>query len=122
GGPVVQRGGAGNAQAGADDASPPALLGGDHRPVEEGQVRAGIAAAVGVEEVVAAWVVLVDGLLDQPHAHDLRVEGQVPLCVLRHGGEVVDTGKLHAHIKPARRVGGNRRSPTILRSGSTAAG
>ena len=48
------------------------------RPVEEGQVGAGRRHAVGVEQVVGADVVLVDGLLHQPHAQRVGVEGGLP--------------------------------------------
>jgi hypothetical protein len=58
--------------------------------LEEGQVRAGIPALVGVEEVVDGGVVLVDGFLDQPQAHDAGVEVDVALGVLGDRGDVVN--------------------------------
>ena len=81
-------------QGRVDDAvgSPPLAPG---REIEEGEVGAGRRDAVRIEEVIGAHIVLVDGLLDQPHAERLRVEGVVAGRIGRDGGEVVDTGKLH---------------------------
>src|SRR3712207_8499664 len=47
------------------------------RVLEERQVEARRALLVAVEQVVDRRVVLVDGLLDQPHPHDARVEVDV---------------------------------------------
>src|SRR3712207_9141126 len=63
----------GHPQRGAHDGVGAAPLAPD-RPVEEGEVGAGAARAVGVEQVVGRDVVLVDGLLDQPHPEHARVE------------------------------------------------
>jgi hypothetical protein len=45
--------------------------------------------------VVCAGVILVDGLLDQPHAEDAGVEVVIATRIGRHGGQVVDSVKLH---------------------------
>jgi len=71
--PVAEAGLAGDAQSGARDAVGAAPLGGG-RKIEEGEVGAGIGLAVGVEQMVGADVVLVDGLLDQPHAEQSGIE------------------------------------------------
>ncbi len=99
--PPFERGEAGDAKARAGNAVRAAPLVAD-RPVEEGEVRAGRGKAVGIEEVVGAGVVLVDGLLDEAQAERLRVEAQV---LLRIGGDrrqVMDAGKLlgHGHSSP----------------------
>ena len=60
------------------------------RVLEEGDVRAGAALLVGVEEVVDRRVVLVDGLLDEPQAEDARVEVDVPGGVARDARDVMD--------------------------------
>jgi len=65
--PIVQAVLAGDAQAGARDAVGSAALGRD-RKIDEGEIGAGTTFAVGVEQVVCADVILVDGLLHQPHA------------------------------------------------------
>ena len=65
--PVAEAVFAGDAQAGARDRIAAAPLRGG-RKIEEGQIGAGIGFAVGVEQVIGADIVLVDGLLDQPHA------------------------------------------------------
>ena len=57
--PPFQRGFTVHAQAGADDAARAAALA-RHGPVEKGQVGAGAALRVGIEQVVRAHVVLID--------------------------------------------------------------
>ncbi len=64
-------------------------------PVEEGKVGPGAARAIGVEQVIGRGVVLIDGLLDAPHPHDLAIEAVGAAGVGRDGGQVVDTGKVH---------------------------
>jgi hypothetical protein len=68
------------------------------RPVEEGDVAARRGLAVGVEEVIRARVVLVDGLLDEAHAERARVEVVVAAGVGRDGRQVVDAGELHFRV------------------------
>jgi hypothetical protein len=63
--PPVETVRAGDAERGADDRIGAAALG-RGRPVEEGQVGARRAEAVGVEEMIGGDIVLIDGLLDQP--------------------------------------------------------
>src|SRR5690606_37821615 len=94
--PPFERGEAGDAQAGARDAVGAAPLVAD-RPVEEGEVRAGRGQAVGIEEMVGAVVVLVDGLLDEAQAEDLRVEAQVLRRVRGDRRQVVDACELQGH-------------------------
>ena len=60
------------------------------RPREEGEVGAGRAHAVGVEEVIGAGVVLVDAALHQAQAEDAHVEVQILLRVTGDGGDVMD--------------------------------
>ena len=55
----------------------------------------GLASAVGVEQVIGADVVLVDGLLDQPQAERCGIELQVAGRVGGDGGEMMDAGELH---------------------------
>ena len=83
-----------DAQAGAGDRMRAALLG-RRRPVEEGEVGAGPRQRVGVEQVIGAGVVLVDGLLDHPHAHRAGVEALVARRVGRNRGQMMDAGELH---------------------------
>ena len=58
----------------------------------------GVACAVGVEQVVGAHVVLVHGLLHQPHAERAGVEVVVAPGVGGDGGEMVDAGELHDRV------------------------
>jgi hypothetical protein len=80
----------------AGDAVGAALLAFDW-PIEEGDVGAGRAASIGVEQVVSADVVLVDGLLHQPQPERLGVEGVIGRGVAGDGGEMMDAGELHGH-------------------------
>src|SRR3954466_11633907 len=57
--------------------------------------RSGTLRRVGVEQVVGAHVVLVHGLLDQPHPERAGVEGVVFRGLRRDGGEVMDAGEVH---------------------------
>ena len=59
-------------------------------PWKEGQVRTGMPYRIGVEEMIRARIVLVDGLLHQPHAENAGIEIDVLLCVAGDGGDVVD--------------------------------
>ena len=65
------------------------------RVLEEGDVRARVAALVGVEEVVDGRVVLVDRLLDEPQPEYAGVELDVPWRVRGDRGDVVDALELH---------------------------
>ena len=65
------------------------------RVLEEGDVRARIAALVPVEEVVDGRVVLVDALLDEPQPEHPSVEVDVAGRVAGDGGDVVDALELH---------------------------
>ena len=64
------------------------------RVLEERQLGARAALLVGVEQVVDARVVLVDGLGGQPQAEDARVEVEVPPRVPGDRGDVVDAFEL----------------------------
>ena len=74
--PVGQALVAGDAQGGPRNAVGAALLRG-RREIEEGQIRAGIGLAVRIEQVVGADIILVDGLLHQPHAEQAGVKRQI---------------------------------------------
>ncbi len=94
-GPEVERVGRGDAR---DDAMHHAgARPAGHRAgvLEERQVGARTAELVGVEQVVDARIVLVDGLLDHPQAEDARVEVDVPASVAGDRRDVVDAFKLH---------------------------
>ena len=88
--PVAQRLFARDAQAGARDRIGSAPLGGG-REIEEGEIGAGIGFAVGVEQVIGADVVLVDGLLDQPHAEQAGVKGQIVPRLRRDRGQMMNS-------------------------------
>ena len=66
------------------------------RVLEEGDVRAGIAVLVPVEQVVDGGVVLVDALLDEPQPEHPRVEVDVAWRIPRDRRDVVDPLELHA--------------------------
>ena len=66
--------------------------------LEEGDVGAGAALLVGVEEVVDGRIVLVDRLLDQPEAEHARVEVHVPGRVAGDQRDVVDAFEPHRRI------------------------
>ena len=59
------------------------------RPREKRQIGAWMAFLIGVEEVIGAGVVLVDALLDQPHAEHAAVEVEVLLRGPGDGGDVM---------------------------------
>ena len=63
--------------------------------LEEGDVGAGVAALVGVEEVVDGRVVLVDRLLDEPQPERAGVELDVARRVAGDARDVVDALELH---------------------------
>jgi hypothetical protein len=65
------------------------------RVLEEGDVGAGPALLVGVEEVVDRRVVLVDGLGRHSQAEDAGVEVDVAGRVARNGRDVVDSLEAH---------------------------
>jgi hypothetical protein len=65
------------------------------RVLEEGELRSRAPALVGVEEVIDARVVLVDGLGHQPQAEDARVEIDVARRVPGDRGDVVDAVEAH---------------------------
>ncbi len=92
--PERQRVFAGNAQAGRRDAVGAARLR-RHGPVEEGEVGTGARLAVGVEQMIGGDVVLVHRLLDEPHAEEASVEGEILRRPRRDGGEMVNSGQLH---------------------------
>jgi hypothetical protein len=74
--------------------------------LEEGQVGAGAALLVRIEQVVDGRVVLVDALLDQPQPEDAGVEVDVARRVARDGRDVVDALEAHRpqrwHMRAAR--------------------
>ena len=81
---------AGDAQPGARDAVGSAALG-RRRKIEEGEICAGTAFAVGVEQMIGADVILVDGLLHQPHAQQAGVERQILARFGRNRREMVNS-------------------------------
>ena len=89
----------GDAKRGAGDRMRAAPLR-RRRPVEEGDVGAGRREAVGVEQMIGADVVLVDGLLDQPHAEHALVEAAVAGRVGRNRGQMMDAFELHVALCP----------------------
>src|SRR6266568_2201978 len=86
---------AGDAQSRARNAVAAAPLG-RRRKVEEGEVGAGIGAPVGVEQMIGADVVLVNGLLDQPHAEQAGVKGEILARLGGNRGQMVNPRQLHA--------------------------
>ena len=70
--------------------------------LEEGDVAAGAAALVGVEQVVDGRIVLVDRLLHHPQAQQPRVEVDVRRCVAGDRGHVVDAFEAHRPSRQAR--------------------
>ena len=95
--PVPQTFLAGDAQAGAGNAvgSTPFRRG---RKIEESEVGAGIGFAVGIEQMIGADVVLIDGLLDQPHAEQAGVKGQIFTRFRGNRGQMVNPLQLHRII------------------------
>src|SRR4051812_25270523 len=84
---------------------------GETLPWKEGQVGPGMSLRVGVEQMVGAWIVLVDALLDQPHAEHAGIEVQVFLCRAGNGGDVVKAvDALHPAIMTRGRAAPNRRN------------
>ena len=67
--------------------------------IEEGQIAAGRSEAVAIKEVIGRNIVLIHRLLDQPHAHDLRVETQIARRVGGDGGQMMDAGELHVDVR-----------------------
>src|SRR5207245_5293634 len=61
------------------------------RILEEREVSARAAFLIRIEEVIDGGVVLVDGLLDQPEAHDAGVEQDIPGGVCRDRADVMDS-------------------------------
>jgi hypothetical protein len=74
--PILEAVLAGDAQAGARDRVGAAAFG-RRRKIEKGEIGAGIGFPVGVEQVICADVVLINGLLHQPHAQKAGVERQI---------------------------------------------
>ena len=68
------------------------------RVLEEGDVGAGIALLVRVEEVVDGRVVLVDRLLHEPQAEQARVELDVSRRVCRDRRDVMHAFELHGRF------------------------
>ena len=66
-----------------------------HGPVKEGDVGAGRAKAIGIEQVVGRGIVLVHGFLDHAEAQGLRIEIMVAGGIGGDGGEVVQAIELH---------------------------
>ena len=88
--PVAKAGFAGDAQAGPRNRVGSALLG-RRRKIEEGEIGAGVGFAVGVEQVIGGDVILVDRLLDQPHAEQAGVEGQIVPRLRGDRGQVMNS-------------------------------
>ncbi len=92
--PPLQGGFTVHTKACTDDAARAAALAW-HGPVEKCQVGSGATLGVGIEQMVGAHVVLIDGAFDQPHAERLRVEAVILLNRRRNRGEVMNTGEFH---------------------------
>ena len=103
---------AGDAQAGARNAVGAAPLG-RGRKIEEGEIGAGIGLAVGVEQMIGADVVLVDGLLDQPHAEQAGVKRQIFARFGGNRGQMMNSGQLHRDLSFARHLPGENRPVTF---------
>jgi hypothetical protein len=88
--PVAQRVLAGDAQRGAGNAVAAAPLGCGGK-IEEGEIGAGAGLGVGVEQMIGADVVLVDGLLDQPHPQQPAVERQIVARLRGNRGQMVNS-------------------------------
>ena len=95
-GPILEAAGR-NSQRHLDGESDSGLAWGHVRPGEERQVGAGMRRTIGVEEMVGPRHVLVDGLLDQPHAQDSNVEVQILLRVAGDDGDVMQAGDVVSH-------------------------
>ena len=84
--------------------------------LEEGDVGAGAAALVGVEEVVDGRVVLVHGLLDEPQPERAGVELDVRRRVAGDARDVVDALELHRREGYSRSAGVGPRSRLFART------
>ena len=95
--PITETFFAGDAQPGAGNAvgSTPLRR---CRKVEEGEIGAGIGVSVGVEQMVGADVVLIDGLLDQPHPEQAGIKRQVLARFRGNRRQMMDPGQLHQII------------------------
>src|SRR5262245_59252708 len=58
-------------------------------PGKEGQIRSGPPFGIGIEQVVGSRIVLIDALLDQPHAEQTRIEIEILLGRSGNGSDVV---------------------------------
>ena len=88
--PEVERRGRADARDDRVDHAGAGAAGDRARVLEERQLRARAPTLVGVEQVVDARVVLVDGLGRQPQPEDARIEIEVPRRVPGDRGDVVD--------------------------------
>src|SRR5690242_15651020 len=93
--PPVERVAIRRAQQNPGDGSRAVACGASVGPVEEGQLGARVAVLVTIEEVVSRDIVLVDGLLDQPHTQYLGVERDIARRVAGDGGDVVQPADPH---------------------------
>src|SRR5690606_19855403 len=66
-----------------------------HRPVEEGQFGSRRRRTVGIEKVIGAGIVLIDGLLDQAQAEQLGVEALVSRDVSGDRSQMMNARQLH---------------------------
>ena len=105
-----------NPEAGAGDRVGTAPFG-RRGPIKESKVGAGRGNAVAIEQVVGASVVLVDRLLDQPHAEGAGVKAEIGRRLGGDRRQVVDAAQLQAHrsllkvvIAVAAKIGGQGRS------------
>ena len=94
--PVAEAFFAGDAQSGARNAVAAAPLR-CCRKIEECEVGAGIGVSVGVEQMIGADVVLIDGLLDQPHAEQAGIKRQILPRFRGNRGQMVNPRQLHRH-------------------------
>ena len=92
--PILEAAAAGDAQAGARNRVV-AGLARHGAEIEEGEIAAGRGFPVGIEEVIGADIVLVDGLLDQAHAERLGIESDIARRIGGHSRQMMDTGQFH---------------------------
>ena len=92
--PEVERLLRGHAKADAVDHPRAGAAAHQARILEKGEIGARAAVLVRIEQVVDARVVLVDGLLDEPEAHDACVEQDVAGRVGGDGADVMDSVEL----------------------------
>src|SRR5262249_15755208 len=98
--PPLERRTTGNAQQDCGNGSCARSLRASIWPVKEGHLGAGVTTRVRIEEVIGRDVVLVDGLLDQPQAKRLCIEGNISTAITSDGSHRVQAAKVQRHHLP----------------------